>query len=453
MSTPIAALPSLTPQQIHDAATRTSSCPIARIARNAAGKTDIRSVALNRDRVQVVSHAYSHVVKSGKTTSQFASGRCWLFAGLNLFRMTAAERLGLDDFELSQTYLMFWDKLEKSNLFLEQIIDNPQLEVGSRLLDWLCATPLNDGGQWDMFANLIDKYGVVPKRTMPETFSSSNSAVMNQHITQKLRREAQVLRERIHSGASMDETRAHKDAVMDDIYRMLTIHLGVPPTSFEWKWVDKENKFHTDGLITPQEFKDRYCPLNLNDKACLIHCPQASKTIPAHYTVGFLGNVAGGREISYLNLPIETLKAAAVQMILDGKPVWFGCDVGKHLDRELGVLDLDLFDTELVYGTSLLQEKAARLDYGQSLMTHAMVLVGVDLTADGKPKQWRVENSWGEAVGEAGYLTMTDAWFDQYVYEVAVDKQYVSKDVLALLETPATVLDPWDPMGSLAIAE
>jgi bleomycin hydrolase len=453
MSTPIAALPGLTQEQIQSAANRTSESPIARIARNAAGKTDIRSVALNRDRVQAISHAYSNVVKSGKTTSQFVSGRCWLFAGLNLFRMTAAERLGLEDFELSQTYMMFWDKFEKSNLFLEQIIDNPQLEVGSRLLDWLCATPLNDGGQWDMFSNLIDKYGVIPKRIMPETFSSSNSAVMNQHITQKLRREAQVLRERMQRGDSIEATRAYKDTVIDDIYRMLTIHLGVPPTSFEWKWVDKEHKFHTDGEITPQQFLSRYCPIDLHDKACLIHCPQGSKQIPAHYTVGFLGNVAGGKEISYLNLPIETLKAAAVQMILDGKPVWFGCDVGKHLDRELGVLDLDLFDTELLYGTALLQEKAARLDYGQSLMTHAMVLVGVDLTPEGKPKQWRVENSWGEAVGEAGYLTMTDAWFDQYVYEVAIDKQYISQDVLDLLNTPATVLDPWDPMGSLASAE
>jgi len=453
MSTPINALRDLTPKQIQSAAARTAGNPIARIARNAAGKTDIRSVALNRDRVQAVSHAYSHVVKSGKTTSQFASGRCWLFAGLNLFRMSAAERLGLEDFELSQTYLMFYDKLEKSNLFLEQIIDNPHLEVSSRLLDWLCAAPLNDGGQWDMFTNLIDKYGVVPKRIMPETFSSSNSAVMNQHITQKLRREAQMLRSKMHMGESADAILAYKDAVMDDIYQMLTIHLGVPPTSFEWKWVDKEHKFHADGEITPQQFLSKYCPIDLHDKVCLIHCPQDSKQLHTHYTVGYLGNVAGGREISYLNLPIETLKAAAVQMILDGKPVWFGCDVGKHLDRELGVLDLDLFDTELLYGTKLLQEKAARLDYGQSLMTHAMVLVGVDLSADGKPKQWRVENSWGEAVGEVGYLTMTDAWFDQYVYEVAIDKQYISKDVLDLLHTPATVLDPWDPMGSLAIAE
>jgi len=304
-----------------------------------------------------------------------------------------------------------------------------------------------------MFTNLIDKYGVVPKRIMPETFSSSNSVVMNQHITQKLRREAQMLRSKMQNGDSADAIKTYKDAVMDDIYQMLTIHLGVPPTSFEWKWVSKEHKFHTDGEVTPQQFRDKYCPIDLHDKVCLIHCPQASKQIPAHYTVGFLGNVAGGREISYLNLPIETLKAAAVQMILDSKPVWFGCDVGKHLDRELGVLDLNLFDTELLYGTELLQEKAARLDYGQSLMTHAMVLVGVDLSADGKPKQWRVENSWGEAVGEAGYLTMTDAWFDQYVYEVAVDKQYIGKDVLDLLGTPATVLDPWDPMGSLAIAE
>lgn len=452
MSTGIADFPNLTQAEITKAAEKTAQSVVARIVRNAVGKTDIKSVVLNRDVVQGTNHVYSHTIKSGETTSQFVSGRCWLFAGLNLFRMTAAEKLGIDDFELSQTYMMFWDKLEKANLFLEQIIDNAELEVGSRLLDWLCSAPLNDGGQWDMFTNLITKYGVVPKRVMPETFSSSNSLVMNQQLTLKLRLEAEQLRNRHHAGATLSELRAYKSNVVNDIYRMLSIHLGTPPVTFDWQWTDKDKQFHSDGLITPLQFAKAYCPPDLHDKVCLIHCPQKSKQLMTHYTVGFLGNVAGGQPIRYINVPIETLKASALAMLLDSKPVWFGCDVGKHLDRELGILDLSVFETELIYETNMTQSKGERLDFGQSLMTHAMVLTGVDISNETTVRKWRVENSWGKAVGDAGYLTMTADWFDEYVYEVVVDRKYLPADVLALLDTEPTVLEPWDPMGSLATA-
>ncbi|WP_309714149.1 C1 family peptidase [Armatimonas sp.] len=424
--------------------------PVARIARNAVAKTAIKAVALNRDAVTRLTHTYSHTVKTGKTTSQNSSGRCWMFAGLNLFRTQIAETLGVEDFELSQNYLMFWDKLEKANYFLENILVTLDEPVGSRLLDWLCASPLQDGGQWDMFAALVKKYGVVPKEAMPETESSSRSADMNALMTLKLRQAASELRAAHAAGASEAELRAQKDALLPALYRMLVTHLGEPPTEFLWQWRDKDKHFHRDGVLTPQEFLKKYVTTELDELVCLIHCPQATKSYNTPYTIAYLGNVVGGQPIQYLNVEMLALKAATQAMIQEGKPVWFGCDVGKQMDRDLGLMDLELFEYEPLYGTSLGMDKAARLDYGQSLMTHAMVLTGVDVDENNQPRKWRVENSWGDKGGDQGFMAMTDSWFDEYLYEVVVEKQYLSKTLLALLNKPLVPLDPWDPMGSLA---
>lgn len=424
--------------------------PVARLARNAVAKTPIKAVALNRDAVVRHTHTYSHTVKTGKSTAQHASGRCWLFAGLNLFRTQIAEKLGVEDFELSQNYLMFWDKLEKANYFLENILATLDEPTGSRLLDWLCASPLQDGGQWDMFAALVKKYGVVPKEAMPETESSSRSADMNALLTLKLRQAASELRDAHAAGASEAELRVQKDALIPALYRMLATHLGEPPTEFLWQWRDKEKSFHRDGVLTPQQFHQKYVTTELDEIVCLIHCPQKTKSYNTLYTIAYLGNVVGGQPIQYLNVEMPVLKAATQAMIRDGKPVWFGCDVGKQMDRELGLMDLELFEYEPLYGTSLGMDKAARLDYGQSLMTHAMVLTGVDLEDSGSPRKWRVENSWGEQGGDKGFMAMTDAWFDEYLYEVAVEKKYLPAELLALLNGPLIPLDPWDPMGSLA---
>jgi bleomycin hydrolase len=426
--------------------------PVARLARNAVTKSPLKSVALNRDAVVRLNHTFSHTVKTGKATAQNASGRCWLFAGLNLFRMQAAEILGIEDFELSQNYLMFWDKLEKANYFLENILATLDEPVGSRLLDWLCASPLQDGGQWDMFVNLVKKYGVVPKEAMPESESSSRSADMNALMTLKLRELAAELRAAQTAGASTEVLRAQKEAALPVLYRMLVTHLGEPPKSFLWQWRDKDKSFFRDGELTPQQFREKYVPLNLDDLVCLIHCPQATKRYNTAYTIAYLGNVVGGQPIRYLNVELAALKTATQAMIQDGKPVWFGCDVGKQMDRELGVMDLELFEYEALYGTSLTINKAARLDYGQSLMTHAMVLTGVDLDEAGAPRKWRVENSWGEQGGDKGFMVMTDPWFEEYLYEVAVEKKYLPTELLALLNAPLVPLDPWDPMGSLAMA-
>lgn len=420
------------------------------LALNAVAKNGIGAVALSRAAVNQTDHTYSHLIETPEATSQEKSGRCWLFAGLNTLRLAAMRKMNLESFELSQAHLMFWDKLEKANFFLENIIETVDEPLDGRLVMWLLANALPDGGQWDMFVNLVEKYGVVPKSVMPETNSSGNSRPMNVLLIAKLREYAQVLREMHERIASVKEMRQAKGEMMEEFYRMLSIHLGRPPSRFLWEWRDKDKEFHRHGEITPTEFFEEYVGFDLDDTVCLIHAPTKDKPYRRLYTVQYLGNVVGGHAVRYLNVDIETLKKAAADMIVDGQAVWFGCDVGKMLERELGVLDLKVYDYELVYGTRFKLDKAGRLDYGHSRMTHAMVFTGVDLDDSGQPIKWRVENSWGTKIGDDGYMVMADSWFDEFLYEVLVSKKHLPPELLEVLDTEPVVLPPWDPMGALA---
>ena len=403
---------------------------------NAVCASPLAKAALNRERVAAIDHSFSVHLTEGEVTSQMQSGRCWLFAALNVFRAQARTSMAIDDkFELSQNYFTFWDKLEKANLFLESILSNLKEPEGSRLLDWLLASPIQDGGQWHMFVSLAKKYGAVPKTVMPETDSSSATGPMVFQITRVLRDAAWRWREEARRGVPEAEIRAQKPELLKTVYRMLSIHLGQPPREFSWQWRDKDRGFHRDGVVTPRKFFDQHIALDLDATICLINDPRPQHPFFRLYTVAYLGNVVGGDPIAYVNVPIDVMRQAAVKQLQAEKPVWFGNDVGKHLDRDLGVMDL---------------EKAARLSYGHSQMTHAMVFTGVDLAPDGTPLKWRVENSWGEKAGDKGFLQMTDAWFDEYLYEVVVDKAHVPPKVLKVLSQEPTVLDPWDPMGSLA---
>jgi len=425
--------------------------PKNRLALNAVAQSGVQAVALNRDSVNRVDHTYSHHIETPDATDQKSSGRCWLFAGLNTLRLAAIKKLNVEQFELSQAYLMFWDKLEKANYFLENVIETRDEPLDGRLVMWLLAQPISDGGQWDMFINLVHKYGVVPKTTMPETHSSSKSGPMNAVLLARLREDARVLREMHEAGAKLRQLRSAKGEMMAEIHRMLSIHLGRPPARFVWEWRDKKKKFHRHGEVTPRGFYEEFVGIDLDEMVCLINAPTADKPYNRMYTVQYLGNVVGGQIVRYLNVDIDTLKAAARDMIVAGRAVWFGCDVGKMMDRDLGVLDTDLYDYELVYGTPFKLTKAGRLDYGHSRMTHAMVLTGVDLADDGKAAtRWRVENSWGAEHGDKGYMTMSDAWFDEYLFEVTVAKKHLSPELRLALDTEPIVLPPWDPMGSLA---
>jgi len=420
------------------------------LALNAVAKSGVSAVALSRDVVNRTDHTYSHLIETPEATNQKRSGRCWLFAGLNLFRLAAVEKMSLESFELSQAYLMFWDKVEKANFFLENVIDTRDEPLDSRLVMWLLSNPISDAGQWDMFVNLVSKYGVVPKSVMPETNSSSSSRTMNHVLVAKLREDASVLRGMHEQGASVEEMRQAKSEMLEDLYRIVSIHLGKPPSRFFWEWRDKDKEFHRHGHITPTEFFDQYVGVDVDDYVCLINAPTQDKPYNTLYTVQYLGNVVDGQGVHYLNVDVQTLKKAAVDMIVDEHAVWFGCDVGKMLERDLGVLDLDVYDYELVYGTPFKLDKAGRLDYGHSRMTHAMLLTGVDLDDAEAPIKWRVENSWGTKHGDKGYLMMTDRWFDEYLYEVTVGKKYLSDELRDVLDTEPVVLPPWDPMGALA---
>ncbi len=422
------------------------------LSMNAVTKNGVQAAALSREVFTQTNHTFSDVIQTPDATDQLKSGRCWLFAGLNAFRLEAMKKLNLDQFELSQSYLMFWDKLEKANFFLENIIETLDEPLNGRLVMWLLEFPLPDGGQWDMFASLIKKYGVVPKSVMPESYSSSNSRTMNILIAGKLREYAQVLRELHQEGADLEELRSEKEEMLEEIYRMLSIHLGKPPVIFLWEWRDKNNEFHRRGALTPLQFFDEYVNVDLNDRVCLIHAPTQDKPFNKVYTVQYLGNVIDGQTIKYLNVDLNTLKRAAVDMIVDGHAVWFGCDVGQWFAKEPGILNPHIFDFELVYGLEFTQNKASRLNYGQSRMTHAMVLTGVDLDDSGNPIKWRVENSWGPKEGDKGYLVMSDDWFDQFLYEITVSKKYLSSELIQALDTTPVKLPPWDPMGALAAA-
>jgi Aminopeptidase C len=314
--------------------------------------------------------------------------------------------------------------------------------------------PIGDGGQWNMFVNLVQKYGVVPKNIMPDTFNRNNTMFMGMILRRKLRRDASILRGLYEEGKTADELRLKKREMMNEIYKILSINLGEPPKTFRWQYRDKDKKFFRIGEMTPKEFFNRYVDLDFDDYVSLIDCPQKTKRYDHMYTVEFLNNMEGGRIVRYLNAEIGLLKGCAVKSIVDGEPVWFCSDVGKMMEAENGIMNPDLFDYELVYGTEFDMDKAAELDYGESFMTHAMVLTGVDLEED-KPIKWNVENSWGseregKKIGKDGYFMMSDGWFSSYVYEVVVHKKYLPEDILKVLEEEPTVLEPWDPMGTVA---
>ena len=385
-----------------------------------------------------------------KVTNQKASGRCWMFAALNTFRHKMISSFQLEDFELSQAHTFFWDKYEKSNWFLEQVIATADQELTSRKVAFLLQTPQQDGGQWDMVVSLFEKYGVVPKSVYPESISSSNSRELNTYLNKLLRQDAQILRDLIHSGADSEAVASKKQALLQEIFNFLAMSLGLPPREFDFSYRDKDNQFHSESGLTPQSFYKKYVDLQLDDYVSIINAPTTDKPYGKSYTVDMLGNVVGSRPVRYLNVPMDRLKELAIAQMKAGETVWFGSDVGQVSNRKAGILATDVYDFEAGMDIHLTQDKAGRLDYAESLMTHAMVLTGVDLDEAGQSRKWKVENSWGDKVGTDGYFVASDAWMDEYTYQIVVRKEFLTADELAAYEAEPIVLAPWDPMGALA---
>ena len=419
-------------------------------AMNAAVKNGIGASCIDYEETRFCQNNFSISLDAGQVTNQKQSGRCWMFAALNTMRQRVMKKLKLKNMELSQNYPLFWDKLEKSNWFLENILATLDEPLDGRLMHHLLADPVADGGQWDMFADLVKKYGVIPQEAMPESFDSSATKDLTKYLTLKLREWAMRLRDGHVQGKSQNELRTLKKTMMSEVYRMLCISLGKPPASFTWETRDKDDKFIRI-RATPQEFFKKYVGMKLDDYVSLINAPTKDKPFGKTYTVRFLGNVAGGKPVIYLNLPIEDLKKAAIAQMKAGESVWFGSDVQQRFLKTEGLLSVKAVRPDLLFNTEFPLTKEQRLDYRESLMTHAMTFTGVNITDDGKPNRWRVENSWGKDVGKEGFWVMSDEWFSEFTYQVVINKKYLSKKQHDMLEQKPIELAPWDPMGSLAL--
>ena len=413
-------------------------------------KNGILSVSADYRSEVAMDRVFSIDIDTGKVADQKQSGRCWMFAALNTMRHSMREKLHMkDDFELSQNYTFFWDKLEKSNYFLENVLQTAELPTSDRKVAWLMQTPQQDGGQWDMLVALIQKYGVVPQTVMPETFNSSNSTEINKQLNLKLRKDAVELRELVAANKSDADIQKAKEKMLNEIYRMLAYTFGEPPANFDFEYRDTDNNYHRIENITPQEFFKKYVGWNLDDYVSIINAPTADKPFNHMYTVEMLGNVLGGRQVRHLNLDMQTFRKVAIEQLKHGESVWFGSDVGQESDRKKGIMDTNLYHQDELFDVDFSMSKAERLDYGESMMTHAMVLTGVDLVDD-QPTKWKVENSWGDKVGEKGFFVMSDDWMEEFCYQIVVNKKYLPKDLQEILKEEPTVLAPWDPMGALA---
>ncbi len=418
------------------------------LATLAFSKTDIADAVFSGRDAFSMTHTFSVEIPTMRVTDQQKSGRCWLFAATNVLRERIAKDLDLEDFQLSQSYLAFWDKFERCNYFLESVLDTAALPVGDRTVSFILAGGVYDGGQWEMFANIARKYGLVPRDVYGETKQSAFTGSMNHYLNRALKHDAARLRALVADGASAETLRAEKEAMLGQLYGFLCSCYTEPPKVFDFEYVDKSKTYHVERGLTPQGFFDRYARELLDRTVSVINAPTADKPWHKTYTVRYLGNVIGGRGVRHLNLPIDEFKAAILSQLEAGKIVWFGADSGKFGNREQGVWDDRCFHAEQMTGLDLSLSKAEALDYHYSAMGHAMVFTGVNVV-DGKPNRWKIENSWGDASGRKGYYVCSDSWFDQYVYQAAVEREYLG-ELAVLADQEPIELDPWDPMGTLA---
>ncbi len=417
--------------------------PADKAIRNALNTTPMATLAANAENAAMIDTHFSDQVKTRGITNQKSSGRCWLFSGLNVLRARAIEKYDLGDFQFSQNYVFFYDQLEKANLFLQGIIDTRQLPDDDRTVDWLFSNPIGDGGQFTGVANLVTKYGLVPADVMPESFCAENTGTMSGQIRTKLREDGLRLRQAHQAGKKLKELEAMKVAQLKEIYRVLCLCLGTPPTEFTWTRYNGKDEAVSTQTYTPQSFYQEFVGADLeHNYVMLMNDP--SREYYKTYEIDYDRHVYDGDNWLYINLPVERIKEMAIASIKDDTAMYFSCDVGKCLDRARGIADLDNFDYGSLLGLQFGMDKQERVRTHASGSSHAMNLIAVDLK-DGVPQKWMVENSWGNT-GYKGNIIMTDRWFDEYMFRLVVEKKYVPADILKLLELKPVKLPAWDPM-------
>jgi len=413
---------------------------------NAISNNKIKDLDVAREKAGTVDHLFTYRVKTRGITNQKSSGRCWLFSGLNVFRPLVIDKLSLDEFEFSQNYNFFWDQFEKANLFLEAIIATADKPLDDRNVEWLLKNPIGDGGQWTTFADIVTKYGVVPSTVMPETVHSESTGELSALLISKLRTFAMEIRNNAPKGKPVPtaELRKNKVAMLSEVYRILSFCLGEPPTTFSWRYQDKTGKLVTSATFTPQSFYQQMVGINLNDYVMCMNDP--SREFYKLYEIQYDRNMIDGYNWRYINLPATDLKEMAKKSIMSNEALYFSCDVGQQLNKATGILNVEQYRPDQLFGVKLSMDKKQRIQSFESSSSHGMALIGLDTDADGKPVKWLLENSWGPDAGHKGYLTMTDRWFEEYMFRLVVNKKFVPANILKVLDQKAIMLPPWDAM-------
>jgi len=441
---------SITPEVLNKLQNQSGSAADKALA-NAIQANSINKMALNNNNQNAYETYFSVETKNGGIGDQESSGRCWLFTGLNVLRHQAIKKTGVKDFMFSHCYSFFYDQLEKSNLFLQAIIDTRKLSLDSQEVTWLMKNPVSDGGTYTGVADLVTKYGVVPKDVQPETYVSNSTSEFNGHLKRKLREIAINIREKAEAGASEKQLEAYKVEQLKDVYHMLVLAYGEPVKEFTWAPKDANGKATVaPKKYTPLEFYHEVCGTEddlQNDYVMLMNDP--SRPYNKVYEIDYDRHLYDGHNWLYVNLDIEDLKPLAIASLKDSAQMYFSCDVGKQLNRSNGLLDVNNYDYGSLLGTNFGMNKKQRIQTYDSGSSHAMTLMAVDLDAEGKPTKWKVENSWGPSYGYQGYLIMTDKWFDEYMFRVVVNKKYITPEVLKMLEQKPIKLPAWDPMFSM----
>lgn len=421
----------------------------ATLARHAISASDIAVAAASKDHVKDMDFNFDINIKTMAVSNQKSSGRCWIFAACNVMREMIGKKIGAGSFKLSQSYIAFYDKLEKLNYTLNALIDTIHEDYDDRTVQFLVQNGIGDGGQWDMLVNVVKKYGICPKNAFVETYTSNNTRILNSLVNAEVRRFASESR-KVLAKDGMEAVEALKDSCMKRFYKALISCYGVPPKEFDLKYTDEKNAYHVVRGFTPKSFFEKYIGKEIDDYVSCINAPTKSKPFGKSYTVKYLGNVSGGKIVKHLNLPMERLKELILAQLKDNQIVWFGSDVASYGDRMRGVWNDQEFDFKSLLDLDIKMDKGESLDFRASAMNHAMCITGVGFDAKGVPTKWKIENSWGDDRGYKGYFIMSASWFDQYTYQAVVNKKYLTKEEISAYEAEPIVLQPWDPMGSLA---
>lgn len=434
---------SLTPamiQQYHDDyVSRGTSKVIERAVRKNGIKKSSEDPAVS----QRLHRVFSNEIKTGKVTNQKHSGRCWSFATLNTLRHSFAKKYHFKDFELSQNYLFFWDRIERANRFFDDVIASADRPLDDRLVDFYLDFAESDGGQWANAASIIEKYGVVPHYVMPDTYNTEDTSDVAEVMSYMMKKDAMILRKLVHQEANADDLAATRQELMSEVYRVAAYAFGEPPMQFDLEFRDDDHKYHRQDKLTPLEFYHQYFDIDLHDYVVVTNAPDHEMN--RNYQMSWQDNVNGGIPIKFANVSFDLLEKAVLNQLTAGETIWVGNDVLMQMDRKRGLMDAHLFREDELLGVDFVMTKKERLQMRQAEVSHAMTLTGVNLV-DGQPNRWKIENSWGDKNGDQGYFVMSEDWFREYTYEAVINRKYLPKEVAEVAKQEAVQLQAWDSL-------